>query len=63
MGAVDETLGQVELPPGAKVLSQVLQDPVEHAFALPLLKAAMDRLVRRIPTRQIRPRSAGAHHP
>jgi len=59
VGAVDEGLGKIELASISKILSQVLEDLVEHSFSLPFLKPTVDRLIRRIASRQIRPRSSG----
>ena len=49
--------GQIQLAPFVKILRDLVQDLVEHTFALPFLKAAMHRLVGRVPPRKISPRA------
>lgn len=63
MGAVDKSLCQVELSAITKVLGERAQDSLERLVLDPCLKSPMAGLVRRIPTRKIRPRCAGAKHP
>ena len=63
VGGVDEGFGEINFAAVAEVFGQALEQPIEPAAPLPELKAAMAGLVRRIATRQIRPRGAGAQHP
>jgi hypothetical protein len=63
VGAIDEAFRQVELSSIPQVFGQVLEDLVEHSFALPFLKASMHRLMRRIPRRKVRPRSSRPQYP
>jgi hypothetical protein len=60
---VDEGLAQIDLAAIAEIFGEALQQPIESAASLPLLKPAMARLIRRIAPRQVRPRRAGAQHP
>ena len=62
-GGIDEGFGEIEFAAVAEILREPLQQPVEPAAALPLLKAAMTGLIRRIAARQIVPRRPGAEHP
>jgi len=62
-GRVDEGFTQIDLPAVPQVLGQALQQPIKAPRALPELKAAMARLIRRVPCRQVVPRGAGAQHP
>jgi len=63
MGAVDERLCQVQLAAIAKVLGELAQDLLEGLVLHPCLKSPMTCLIRRVATRQVRPRCAGAKHP
>ena len=63
VGGVDERFGKTDLAAVAEVFGEPLQQPVESATALPLLKAAVAGLIRGIARRQIVPRRAGAQHP
>jgi hypothetical protein len=62
-GRIDEGFTEVNLPAVAEIFGEALQESIEPAAALPLLKAAMARLVGRIASRQIRPGRPGAQHP
>lgn len=62
-GRVDESLTEINLAAVAEVFGQALQQPIEPATALPLLKAAMTGLIGRVPRRQIAPGRARAQHP
>ena len=63
MGAIDERLSQIEFAAISKVLSELPQDALDRLVRDPSLESPMTRLVRRIATRQVSPRSAGAKHP
>lgn len=63
MAAVDERLGEIDLASFVQVSRERSEDPIEHAFALPLLESLEARRVRRIPTWHVGPRRAGAQHP
>jgi len=60
---IDEGFGEINLSAVAQILGEALEQPIQPATPLPELKAAMAGLVRGIPTREIRPRGAGAQHP
>jgi hypothetical protein len=60
---VDEGLAQIDLAAIAEIFGEALQQPIESAAPLPLLKTSMACLIGRIPPRQVRPRRAGAQHP
>ena len=62
-GRVDEGFTEIEFAAVAEILGEALQQPIESAAPLPLLKAAMTRLIGRIPPRQIVPRRPGAQDP
>ena len=62
-GGVDEGLREIELAAVPKILGEPRQQPIEAAAALPLLKPAVARLVRRVATWQIMPGGPGAQHP
>jgi hypothetical protein len=47
----------------AQMLSQGFKDAPHDSRAYPLLKSSMAGLIRGIPFRQVRPRSAGTEHP
>ena len=47
-GRVDEGLTEIDFPAIAEIFGEPLQQPIEATAALPLLKAAMTRLIRRI---------------
>lgn len=63
MGAVDVSLGEVELPACSQVLGKAAEHGLEHALLHPLLEPAVARLRRRVATREIGPGGAGAQHP
>ena len=63
MGAVDESLGQIQLSSTTQVLSQRPKDLLKGAVADPALKPTVACLIRRVATRQILPRRAGAQDP
>ena len=60
---VDKGFGEIDLAAIAQVLGESLEQAIQPATALPLLKAAMAGLIGRIPPRQIVPRRAGPQHP
>lgn len=60
---IDEGFGEIDFAAITKICGEALQQAIESAAALPELKTAVARLVRRVPTRQIGPRRAGAQHP
>ena len=62
-GRVDEGLTEINFAAVAEIFGEALQEPVKPTAALPLLKAAMTRLIGGIPPRQIVPRRPGAQHP
>ena len=62
-GRIDERLGEINLSAVAEIFGEALEQPIETATALPLLKAPMAGLIGRIASRQIVPRRAGAQHP
>src|SRR5512146_1049375 len=63
MGAIDERLCQVELASIAQVFRESTKHSLERSVLVPRLKASMAGLVRRIPTRQVRPRRTSAEDP
>lgn len=63
MTAVDEGFAQVDLSAIAKVLGERPEYLVEDTLTLPLLESIVTRLVRRVPTRQVRPRCTSAQDP
>ena len=63
MGAVDERFGEVDFAALVKVSRERGEDPIEHALALPLLKASKASRVWWVATGHVRPRSSGAKHP
>ena len=63
MSAVDVRLGQIQLSSLPQVFGERREDPVQDAFALPLLKAVVACLGRRIPSWQVRPGRSGAQDP
>ncbi len=60
---IDEGFTEIEFAAVAEILGQALEQAIEAAAALPLLKASMTRLVRRVARREIGPRGARAQHP
>jgi len=62
-GRVDEGLTEIDFAAVAEVFGEALQEPIEPAAVLPLLKPAMASLIRRIAPRQVVPRCAGPQHP
>jgi hypothetical protein len=62
-GGVDEGLTEIDFAAIAEIFREALQQPIEPAAALPLLKAAVTGLIGRIAPRQVVPRRAGAQHP
>ena len=63
MGAVDEGFAQVDLAALPKILDQRGQDSIEDALPLPLLKAIVARLIRRVAAWKIRPGRARTQYP
>ena len=63
MGAVDESLGQIQLSSTTQVLSQRPKDLFKRAVTDPALESPVARLVRRIATRKVLPRRARAEDP
>lgn len=63
MGAVDEGFGEIELSSNIEVARYCLQNLRENPFLLPLLKAPMTGLVRRISTGQVGPGRASPQDP
>jgi hypothetical protein len=63
VSAVDECLGQIDLAALVKVSREGHKDSVQNAFPLPLLKAVVARLIRRVAARQICPRRTRAQDP
>ena len=63
MGAVDESLGEVQLAAIVQVFRQAMKEALEHAVFNPLLEPSVARRWRRIATRKIGPRCAGPKHP
>jgi hypothetical protein len=63
VGAVDESLGQIQLSSTTQVLSQRPKDLFERPVANPALKSPVACLVRRITSRQIHPGCPGAQYP
>ena len=62
-GRVDEGLTEINFAAVAEIFGEALQEPIEPPAVLPLLKAAMTRLIGGIPPRQIVPRRSGAQDP
>ena len=62
-GRVDEGLTQIDFSAVAEIFREPLQQSIEAAAVLPLLKTPVTGLVRRIATRQVVPRGAGTQHP
>jgi hypothetical protein len=60
---VDEGLAEIEFASIAEVFGEALQHAQQPAAALPLLKATMTGLVRRIARGEIVPGRSGAQHP
>jgi len=63
VGPVDESLREVQLSTATQVLGEGSKDLFESAVAKPALKSAVAGLIRRVPPRQILPRSARAKLP
>jgi len=63
VGGVDKGLREIDLAAVPQIFGEPLEQPIEAAAPLPLLKPAMAGLIRRIAARQIVPRGAGAQHP
>jgi len=63
VGGVDEGLSEIDFPAVPQILGEPLEQAIQSAALLPLLKPPVARLVRRIAGRQIGPRRAGAQHP
>jgi hypothetical protein len=59
-GRVDEGLTEIDFAAVAEILGETLQQPIELAATLPVLKAAVARLVGRIARREVVPRGAGS---
>ena len=62
-GRVDEGLAEIDLAAVAEIFREALQEPIQSAAALPLLKPAVTGLIRGVAPRQVMPRRAGAQHP
>lgn len=62
-GRIDEGLTEIDFAAVAEIFREPLQEPIEPATVLPLLKAAVTGLIGRIAPRQVMPRRAGAEHP
>jgi len=62
-GRVDEGLTEIDFAAVAEILGETLQQPIESAAALPLLKATVARLVGRIACGEIVPRRARPQDP
>src|SRR5665647_496600 len=63
MGAIDESLGQIDLAAVSQVLCERLENLPEHSIRNPLLHPAVARLVRRVLAGQRSPRSSGPKDP
>lgn len=63
MGAIDIRLAKIELAAFLEIFGQAAQRTVQRAVLDPSLEAAMARLVRRVPSWHVGPRSARAQHP
>jgi len=63
MGAVDESLAEVELAALNQIISKSLQRLLKYAVADPTLEATKARRVRRIAIWRVGPRGAGAKNP
>jgi hypothetical protein len=62
-GGIHESLFQPKFTARQQVLAKGPQDTVQHARALPLLKAAMRALIWPVSRRKILPRRSGAQNP
>ena len=62
-GRVDEGFTQINFPAVAEIFREALQEAIQPTTALPLLKAAMARLIRWVAWRQVMPRRARAEYP
>ena len=60
---VDEGFTEIDLAAVAEILGEPLQESIETAGSMPLLKPSVAGLVRRVATRQIVPRRPGAEDP
>jgi hypothetical protein len=63
VGAIDESLGQVQLSSTTQMLSESPKDLFQGPVAHPALKPTMAGLVRRVARRQIHPGCSGAQYP
>src|SRR5580704_1018979 len=63
MATVDEGFGQVDLAAVVEIARDGGQDLVQHALALPLLKAAVARRIRWVSPGHVRPGRARSEHP
>jgi hypothetical protein len=63
VGAIDESLSEIDLAATPEVFGDGTKDFVEHAFVDPLLKASMTGLIRRVTTRHVRPWGTRSQHP
>ena len=63
VGGIDEGFGEVDLPAVPEIRGEALEEAIEAATLLPLLKPPVARLVRGIAGRQIGPRGASAQDP
>lgn len=62
-GRVDEGLTEIDLAAVAEIFREPLQESIQAAAVLPLLKAAVTGLIGWIAPRQVMPRRARAQYP
>jgi hypothetical protein len=62
-GRIDEGLTEIDFAAVAEIFGKALEQPIEPAAPLPLLKAAVARLVGWIPRRQVMPGRARPQDP
>jgi hypothetical protein len=63
VGGVDEGFGEIDFAAIAEIGRQPFEEAIEPPTALPLLKATVTRLVRRVARREIGPGRAGPQDP
>jgi hypothetical protein len=63
MGAIDVRLGQIEFSSIAEIFGEAPKHSLQDAVLHPILKSAMTRRWRRIPSRKIRPGCASPQDP
>ena len=63
MGAIDERLGEIDLPAVPKVLSESSEHPLEDPVLDPFLESAVAGRGRGIAPGEVSPRRAGSEHP